>query len=798
MYPFREAYEYFTRFPTNPSLIAASDYETTGIHLKHGDEPFMLAITFSNGEQWLWQAEVDPMTRKAIWSDKDKEEIEAFYARDDIMHVMSNMKFDTRCAKKLLPKLDAVDLLCRCHETVGEHHALVNNESHALKDAAAKHGGISDDDEQELHDAARQARKEAEKLGWAIASPTTCPYQPKRPNKGWEVMDMWVPRQLALFYWRTSEAGAFCASIPVRKVARRGLPEEAKLTLAFGGPAADALCEMRWFLSPSELDKAKKLQGWEWHPPEIDPHNVHAWHTVCAKYCQKDTLRSLIVHQVFEKTLRERELWDIYMEFRLNTVVSYIIEENGVPFYTKKALAFKKVLAKEAAYAKAVCGYVLSPVMPFNPQSPDKVRHVLYKEFGVPVTRLTKSKKRKDGTWSEGQPTTDKDFLAELIGHCLTTLKQYGGPEADPLSLKPPTYIEEDSGNWRRNMIKWHKSLVADQELGKVKQLYLFCASLLQFSKANKNVTQIDNFVLKQIKNRLYPSINPYGTKTTRQSCSNPNGTNISKGGKNKKSVEHLWTQKQTLRTLFGPPKGYEWWSTDYNKIQPMIFAVMSKTENLLNAMIRGEDPYEFLARIIFGHETDPTSPAYSLFDPSNNPEHSGHRDIGKTTLLAFLFGAQEAKINQTAGMPGLYELLCNRLPTVVDFLERKEYEVRSRGYVTTMGGYRLYVPEDKAYGGSVYAIQGTEGEIVKRAEYGIQHYLYRRNLGRRFYISLPVHDELNFISRLGYGQRHIGSVCQIMVDAAESFGVPCKVGLKYCPENWGKGQAWNLEEEEE
>jgi DNA polymerase I-like protein with 3'-5' exonuclease and polymerase domains len=756
-YDFNEAYEFFTRFPEEPVLTVAIDNETTGIHLKHGDMPFMTAATFSNGEQWLWQAEVDPFTRQPLWSDTDLEELKALYQHRDWTYVMSNMKFDTRCAALLDPTLDVMDFLCRCHETIGEHHALKNNESHALKDAASKHAKISDDDEQELHDAVRQARKEAALLGWAIASPLACPQQRRRPKKGWEVMDMWVPRQLALHRWRTSEAGiALQAHLP-----------------------------------PFELAKIKKMQGWEWHPPEVSPHQVHPWHTLCAKYCKQDTLRSYLVHKVFEKALREESLWEIYMEFRINTIVSYAIEENGVPFFPRKAQAFRKVLLGEAEYAKEVSGYALSSVYPFNPASPDKVRRVLYDMFGLPVTRLTKAKKRKDGTWSAGQPTTDKDFLATIIG--FTT------PE-DTASLKPPTLIEDDRSGWKKAMMVWHKELTKDKENGKVNQLYIFCSALLQYSKANKNVSQIDAFLSNAVSLDnsdtcwLLPSINPYGTKTTRQSSSNPNGTNISKGGRNKKAVAHLWKNKQTLRTLFGPPQGFEWWSVDYNKIQPMIFAVMSKTDSLLQAMIRGEDPYEFLARIIFGHETNPTSPAYSLFDPTNDAEHSGHRDIGKTTLLAFLFGAGPAKIDQTAGMPGLYEILCNRLPSVIKFLEKKEFEVIKRGYVETLGGYRLYVAEDKAYSGSVIAIQGTEGEIVKRAEYGIQHYLHKNNLLKRFYISLPVHDELNFITEKDFGQQHIGPVTQIMVDAAASFGVPCGVGIKYCPENWGKGIPWEEE----
>ena len=778
MYNFDEARRYFTRFHEHPVLTCASDFETTGINLKHGDRPFMLAATLSTGKQHFWQAEVEPLTRKPLWSADQLDSIQSFHEHRDWTYVMTNSKFDTRCIKVLCPKFKAIDFLCRCHDTVGEHHLVKNNESHALKDGAALYCDIPDDDEHALHAAVKVASHEAAKLGWALASPSTCPYVRKRPKKGWGVMDMWVPRQLALYYWRTSEAYDFLA--------------------------AQTLLQTSLCVDPASLNKllaaARKLSGWEWHPPEFGYDSVHPWHTLAETYCRQDTVRTLMLHTALEAELKRREEWDIYLEMRVNIVNSYIIEENGVTFNHRKAKALRKVLDEESSYAEGVVSYTLSPVYSFNPRSPLQVRRVLYKDFGLPVSRLTKSKRRADGSWSEGNPTTDKDFLAELIDKVTTYKDEDGNYVCIPADLTPPTRILDDPQTWRKAMIAWHRLLVKDKDYGRIKQLYLFCASLLQYSKSNKNVSQIDGFLSLALRHHktgfstLFQSINPYGTKTVRQSSSNPNGTNVSKGGKTKKSVAHLWKTKQSLRLLFGPPPGYEWWSVDYSKIQPMIFCVMSGTTSLLEAMISGDDPYNFLARIIFGHCTDPTSPDFTLFSPEDNPIHAEHRDIGKTVLLAFLFGAQKAKLEQASGMPGLYSILENKLPTAIEFLDRKEHEVRTRGYVTTLGGYRLYVPEDKAYSGVVYAVQGTEGEIVKTAECGVQHYISKRKLGRDFYVTLPVHDELNYAARLGFGQQHIGAVCQIMVDAAALYGVPAKVGIKYCPDNWGTGEKWEEE----
>lgn len=790
MYDFATAAKYYTTRPLHPTRNVAFDFETTGLNLRHGDAPFMGAATFCNGEVWLWQAEVNPFTRQSLWSAEDLKELAEFFTHDDWGYIGSNVKFDVRCAKKLLPSLDTNWLLCRSEETIGMHHALNNRESHTLKDAAAKHGGIPDTDESDLVTAVKQARHEASLLGWAVASKVTCPQVKKAPKKGWGVMDYWVPRQLALHYWRTSEAYEYISAIKPRPL---------------GGDGGPTLI----FFNKQDRLKVTRMQGWEWRPPEleIDVVTCHPWHTLCATYCKLDTLRSVTLYQVFRDELFKRNLWDQYMEHRLNTVMSYRIEDHGVDFNADKAKKVKAAFEADASYTKQCAGYTLSPIFPFNPNAHDRIRSVLYdpepKGFHLPVSRLTKSKPKPGRTATPGRPTTDKDFLAHVIGSiaksipCLT-------PERSA-DLAPPTYIKEDSMLWRRNMKDWHKSMAQDEEFGRAKQLYMFCASLLQFSKSNKAISQIDSFLLAALNYdestgfaTLFPSINPYGTKTTRQSSSNPNGTNISKGGKSKESVAHLFKIKRTLRMLFGPRPGYEWWSVDYTQIQLVIFAFLCKDDRLIAAVLRGDDFHATMARIIFGHSTDPSDPRYDDFDPKHNSAHAEQRDLAKNVNFAFLFGAQETKIELTAGMPGLYDILCNRLPAVIGFLDRMEWEVIRNGYVFTAGGYRLYVDKDKAYSGSVYAIQGTEGEIVKRATYGVQHYFDRRDVSSQIHVSLPVHDELNFNTRLGYGQRHISPICSIMEDAAQSFGFPCKVTPKLCVDSWAKGEEWKFEEEEE
>jgi hypothetical protein len=661
------------------------------------------------------------------------------------------------------------------------HHALQNLESHALKDAAAKHGGIADTDEKDLKKAVTEARKIASSWGWKIANKQNCPLLHKKPNKGWEVMDYWVPRQVALTMWRQSEACKMLVS---------AIESEYSDERYYENVLSSLQC-----VSKEYREMIRSLPGWEWHPPEVELSGDHPWHTVAATYCKLDTLRSVVLYRLFKAELLKANLWHQYLEFLISAEMTYRMEDNGLEY--NSALGQKELhrYIHATEDAKTATGFALSKLYPFNPASPIQVRSILYGRdsgcFGLPVTRRTVNKKNPDAA---GSPTIDKDFLSDVIG--------FSRPD-NAKDLVPPIWHREAESfsTYRDRMDQWHDRLVAASydDRAKINQLYAFCCSLMMYKKLGINVNQIKAFERRKTSldsttgfATLFHELNPWGTNTTRLSGSNPNGQNVSKGGKAKKSVTHLFDTKQTLRILFGPSPGREWWNCDYTQLQLVIFAFMAKDEGLISAVLRGQDFHDIMARTIFGLVVDPDAPGYAERPPTDD-----ERGIAKNVVFGFLFGAQEAKINQTCGMPGLYDILCNKLPNVVAHLDRMEWQVRNKGYVYTMGGYRLYVSEDKPYAGNVYAVQGTEGEIGKRATYGCQDYLDRRVKNRRdLYITLPLHDELDFSATRGFGQYHISNLCQIMEDAAESYGVMAKVKPKLCLESWASGDECSFDEE--
>lgn len=393
MFDFATALKRSTTFPVRSQSVAF-DFETTGVHLHHDSLPFMMSATWDDGRNTVWTAEVDPTTRTPIWNPEDVLDIAQLFSAslDDtqgIELIASNAKFDTRCADVLLNKMhrsnpavtarnlrqfDGVSLLRRCHDTIQQHHVLANAEPHDLKSAAIKYIKVLDTDESDLHNAVKEARRLAIPLGWKVASKVNCPQQARTPDKGWAVMDMWLPRAYAKHMWEQSPAGRFVADCLV--------------------PRPIFAREQQIFLSPTELTKAKLLDGWKFRPPSEHWSGSHSWWTLCAKYCSMDTTRSLILHEAFSKMLQEQKLHSVYMENRTSLPISYETENTGITIHYETAHKLLKQFTTDRENAVWAMSFALGKYGQFNPASTTALRYTLYERFKLPVLVWTKDKNK--------------------------------------------------------------------------------------------------------------------------------------------------------------------------------------------------------------------------------------------------------------------------------------------------------------------------------------------------------------------------------------------------------------------
>lgn len=765
MFDFDKALQHYTRFPEAPSRICGVDTETTGTHLHHDSRPFMVSFTYNDGESILYTAEVDPMTRIPAWQENDLEDIRLRLADSSVLTVMSNAKFDTRALGHLVFGL-ASAALCSIHDTILQHHCLNNDESHGLKDAAVKYAKIPDTDESELHEASKAARTIAKRLGWAVASKTSCPQQRRAPSarkSGWAVMDMWLPRAVAKHNWETS--------VTCSKLKRCYYENEIESLKGCTDPIIPTPPTFEEWLEWPEnpfIDLLKGEEGYRWHPPSFRPESAHPWWTLCGKYCSFDTLRSVVLHQKFVEALQEQGLLKQYLENRTSLPLSYEMEQHGVSINVDTAKGMITTFRRTMEAAAFALNAALNLPLPINPSSSKALRGILYGYFQLPVTRLTKPKKES----SVPQPTTDANYISDLV---ITLADEaLSSPEA-------PTWHKdvEPYKDFKKRLKYWYQMLISEEKPSRP-QLYAFAKHLLMYKKAEKAISQLEGYLHSAIPLStnyavLHPSFNPIGTKTTRYSSSNPNGQNISKGGRPKKGMEWLEMSKNSLRSVFCPLPGFEWWSFDYSQIELVIFAILSGDDKMIEAVYRGEHFHRFIARIMTGK-------------PTNDLLTEAEIDNAKQANFCFVYGGGEEKLSRSTGVEGLYRLLGNHFPTAFDFLQKTEWEVRQNGFVMTAGGTRLYVPETKPHAGVNYKCQGSAGEVIKRAMYGIGAFLEKKRI-KDYNLIMQVHDDLIYNTPRNNGYAHCGSVLRIMQDAGLSYGFPVKVQPKLITDNWGEAK---------
>ncbi|MGA0832413.1 MAG: DNA polymerase I, partial [Polynucleobacter sp.] len=231
------------------------------------------------------------------------------------------------------------------------------------------------------------------------------------------------------------------------------------------------------------------------------------------------------------------------------------------------------------------------------------------------------------------------------------------------------------------------------------------------------------------------------------------------------------------IREAFIPAKGYRLVSADYSQIELRIMAHIAEDDNLLAAFRAGKDIHQATAAEIFAIPLEQVS--------------SEQRRYAKVINFGLIYGmsayglAGNLKIERAAAQKYIATYF-ERYPGVAAYMERTREEARSRGYVETVFGRRLWLPEIKASGprrqGAERAainapMQGTAADLIKLAMVAVQDWLEREKLRTR--MLLQVHDELVFEAapdELEHLKSSLpglmGSIAQLKVPLIVSIGV--------------------------
>ena len=303
-----------------------------------------------------------------------------------------------------------------------------------------------------------------------------------------------------------------------------------------------------------------------------------------------------------------------------------------------------------------------------------------------------------------------------------------------------------------------------------------FLGSLLRFRKNQTCAQYLISYqgLVKRVDSRhvMHPSFNQTGTRTTRWSSSNPNGQNIGTGGKDEFGNE---TDDYCLRDVFGPDSDHIWFAADYSQLEMRILAVLAQEDRLIEAFKNDEDIHSLTADLC-----------------------GISRKAAKGVNYGIIYGAGQAKLQQMTGKKDFNKIFKAAYPGVSKFMTATTKQVQKRGFVKTLGGYRLMVPADKPYSGTNYTIQGSAGDILNLAMIKLSDWLGMDDdhpENNSAHLIMCIHDELVFEFEKGKTRR--ASVARTIRDLMEAsgteLGVSTPVDVKRIPNRWSVGKVLNL-----
>jgi DNA polymerase-1 len=196
------------------------------------------------------------------------------------------------------------------------------------------------------------------------------------------------------------------------------------------------------------------------------------------------------------------------------------------------------------------------------------------------------------------------------------------------------------------------------------------------------------------------------------------------------------------VREAFIAPQGHSIVSADYSQIELRIMAHLSDDANMLAAFASGEDIHKTTAAEVFGVTREQVT--------------SDQRRAAKAINFGLIYGmsafglAAQLDIERNAAQQYIDRYFM-RFPGVADYMQRTREMAREQGYVETVFGRRLYLPEIRASnpgrrsGAERAAInapmQGTAADLIKLAMIAVQRWLVSEGLASK--LIMQVHDEL-------------------------------------------------------
>lgn len=178
-------------------MFQSIDTETTGVDLSHGAMPFIVTSADEDGNVSYWEADVNPLNRKPLWSRNDIEEIKA-HINSIPKLVLQNPKFDVKALHTIDKSISANWRWEDTEDTLLMSHILASNQPHDLTSLVLIYLGVNIapyEDEMEEHIKEARSLAKSDFPDWRIAKAGDS-QMPSAKEKVWK-FDMWLPRAIA-------------------------------------------------------------------------------------------------------------------------------------------------------------------------------------------------------------------------------------------------------------------------------------------------------------------------------------------------------------------------------------------------------------------------------------------------------------------------------------------------------------------------------------------------------------------------------------------------------------------------
>ena len=272
---------------------------------------------------------------------------------------------------------------------------------------------------------------------------------------------------------------------------------------------------------------------------------------------------------------------------------------------------------------------------------------------------------------------------------------------------------------------------------------------------------------------RVHTSYHQAVTATGRLSSTDPNLQNIPIRNE----------EGRRVRQAFVPREGNKFVAADYSQIELRIMAHLSGDKGLLDAFAHGKDIHKATAAEVFSVPLDEVT--------------TEQRRSAKAINFGLIYGMSAFGLSKQLNIPRneaqkYMDLYFERYPGVLEYMDSTRESAKEKGYVETVFGRRLYLPDIKASNGArrkgaeraaINApMQGTAADIIKMAMIKVDDWI-RKNASDDVTMMMQVHDELVFEIKEDKVETYVSTITALMESAA-TLNVPLVVEAGV-GENW-------------